>query len=668
VNSQSVETDVVFGNVSVGDRSHHPAVCWGTFEISLVLRPPGGLGARGRPQASEKRAHDAVDRVECLTLNVFEVPGRDNWEGEMGSTSRRTIKWIHFFAALGGTLALMGGSSSSQVVDERYAPLVAPHPAAPKDEHKRRKQPVAKVSPSQQVNPSVAAANPALSGLALDSRWPKTLYVVSDSVLLGAKSQLINGMPDWRVTFVGRQSLTIPKAIEQLPHGSLGSVVVVGLGYNSSWQRDRQNFKLWSNMFDKSAEDMIAALKRRGAEKIVWVLLRELGSEAVPSGGQKYGWYFPYVNERLRALKLRHPELALADWTTVAHRSGITSDAIHLNPRGAELMVGVVRVGIGLNPVVTRQAREEPAARPARPQASEQRPSIEGLAAADARGINTRLESKQPKEPSGERGTTFRDCDVCPEMVVIPAGSFDMGANSAGPNSNPNEVPQHPVTIGRPFAVGKFEVTFAEWEACVAAKGCSGNPAPSDEGWGRDKQPVVNVNWHDAIEYVTWLSRVTGAQYRLLSEAEWEYAARAGTTSQFSTGEKITAEQANFQTDFASDGVTRDGTYREQPVAVGSFAANAFGLHDMHGNVWEWVQDNWHEDYSGAPRDGAVAVGGDDTQRALRGGSWYSFATEVRSATRRGEMADYRAGDIGFRVARSLSPARGVARAGTNPE
>jgi formylglycine-generating enzyme required for sulfatase activity len=182
----------------------------------------------------------------------------------------------------------------------------------------------------------------------------------------------------------------------------------------------------------------------------------------------------------------------------------------------------------------------------------------------------------------------------------------------------------------------------------------STNPKPRDEGWGKYKQPVVNVSWDDTNEYVQWLSRTTGKTYPLLTEAEWEYAARASSTSSFPEGGAITAEQANFQTNFDADGSNREGRYREQPVAVGSFAPNAFGLHDMEGNVSEWVQDSWQENYAGAPTDGSAWPGGDTSLRVLRGGSWYSFPTDLRSASRRADQPDHRSPEIGFRVARSL--------------
>jgi formylglycine-generating enzyme required for sulfatase activity len=232
-------------------------------------------------------------------------------------------------------------------------------------------------------------------------------------------------------------------------------------------------------------------------------------------------------------------------------------------------------------------------------------------------------------------GRVFRDCsNVCPEMVVLPAGSFTMGSNDYD-----SEMPPHTVTIQRPFAVGKFEVTFAEWDACVADGGC--RHRPGDQGWGRGRRPVIYVSWNDAKEYVAWLSRKTGKTYRLLSEAEWEYAARAGTTTRYAFGDTISESQAQF-----SAGKT---------VEVGSFPPNRFGLHDMHGNVWEWVEDSWHSDYNGAPLDGSMWTGGNMSLRVLRGGSWlYIDPGSLRSAIRSRYRPGIRDSVVGFRVARTL--------------
>ena len=233
-----------------------------------------------------------------------------------------------------------------------------------------------------------------------------------------------------------------------------------------------------------------------------------------------------------------------------------------------------------------------------------------------------------------------------PEMVVIPAGSFEMGCVS-GVRCRDNEFPVHSVTIPAPFAVGKYEVTFSEWDACVESGGCG--HVPNDEGWGRDNRPVVGVSWEDAQEYVAWLSGETGFEYRLLSESEWEYAARAGTGTAYSWGNEIGRNRANCGG--CSSPWELGGT-----APVGSFAANAFGLHDMHGNVWEWVEDCWNESYVGAPSDGSAWLRGDCSERAFRGGSWGFGPSALRSAVRFSIGTGFRNNDLGFRVARTLTP------------
>ena len=235
----------------------------------------------------------------------------------------------------------------------------------------------------------------------------------------------------------------------------------------------------------------------------------------------------------------------------------------------------------------------------------------------------------------------FRDCPDCPEMVVIPAGAFTMGSPASEVGRNYDEGPQHTVML-RSFAMGVTEVTFDEWDACVRAGGCNGY-RPDDEGWGRGALPVINVNWEDAQAYVSWLSESTGAAYRLPSESEWEYAARAGTTTPFHTGSTISTDQANY------------GDGNRGPKFVGTFAPNAFGLYDMHGNVWEWVEDCWHGDYGGAPSDGtAWTRGGNWCHRVLRGGSWRSSPQILRSADRLSYSARNRIDLAGFRVSRTL--------------
>jgi len=195
--------------------------------------------------------------------------------------------------------------------------------------------------------------------------------------------------------------------------------------------------------------------------------------------------------------------------------------------------------------------------------------------------------------------------------------------------------------------VGKFEVTFAEWDACVEGDGCASNRAPNDFGMGKGRRPVINVSWDDAKDYLAWLSQKTGKAYRLLTEAEWEYAARAGTTTNYAFGDKITKYQAQFSegTPFSA-GMTAE---------VGSFPANRFRLHDMHGNVEEWVEDCWSANYRDPPADGSARMTGECDRRVLRGGQWVTNAARyLRSASRNLQAAGFRSHFIGFRVARAL--------------
>ena len=250
-----------------------------------------------------------------------------------------------------------------------------------------------------------------------------------------------------------------------------------------------------------------------------------------------------------------------------------------------------------------------------------------------------------------EPGTVFQDCPECPEIVVVPSGEFMMGSPDSEPERGEEEGPVHRVTIPAAFAVGKYEVTFEEWDACVSAGGCSHKP--EDKGWGRGRLPVITVSWDDAQEYVSWLSKKTGKTYRLLSEAEWEYVARAGTTTPFHTGEQISTSQANFDGDWTYNGSSK-GENRKRTIPVGSFGANQFGLHDVHGNVWEWVQDCGNTSYKGAPSDGSAWTTGDCEERVLRGGSWFSGPRVLRSSIRIRNGTGKRNYIYGFRVARTL--------------
>ena len=243
-------------------------------------------------------------------------------------------------------------------------------------------------------------------------------------------------------------------------------------------------------------------------------------------------------------------------------------------------------------------------------------------------------------------GASFTECSFCPEMVVLPTGKFEMGSPDTEKHRSDAEGPQHEVIISSSFAVGKFEVTFEEWDACVTFGGCS--EKGSDSEWGRGRRPVSSVEWKDAQQYVDWLSDLTGSRYRLLSEAEWEYAARAGTTTpySFTGGPQMLGEYAWF----SNPNSDHFGTQ-----IVGQKKPNAFGLYDMHGNVWEWVEDCNADDYSGAPTDGSARKSAMHCRwRLLRGGSFYSEAEALRSANRYAVRPE-RDSEYGFRVARDIN-------------
>ena len=275
-------------------------------------------------------------------------------------------------------------------------------------------------------------------------------------------------------------------------------------------------------------------------------------------------------------------------------------------------------------------------------------------------------------------GREFRDCDGCPKMVVVPPGSFIMGSD----DGETDEQPAHQVTISEPIAVGKYEITVAEFELFVqetdhemsSKPGFLGLPGPeacqsprifqtgSQVSWkspdyGQELNwPVVCTNWNDASAFVTWLATKTGKSYRLLSEAEWEYAARATTTTAFHFGETVSAQHANYNGSHDSF-LSTSQTYRKKALRIGSFEPNRFGLHDMHGNVTEWVEDCWNENYEYAPVDGQAWLESPDCSvRVARGGSWFNPAAYLRSAFRNGMETHRRNTHVGFRVARTINP------------
>lgn len=252
--------------------------------------------------------------------------------------------------------------------------------------------------------------------------------------------------------------------------------------------------------------------------------------------------------------------------------------------------------------------------------------------------------------------SVIKDCEQCPEMIIVPAGQFIMGTNGEDGRED-DEAPARSVTIAQPFALGKYEVTFDEWDACVAASACEKAP---DEAWGRGHRPVINVNFAQVNAYTKWLSEKTGKPYALPSETQWEYAAQAGgNQGTFWSDNKARAcEYANVYDTLAKTKLMfdwavfpcADGFAETAPV--GTFAPNAFGLHDMLGNVWEWVADCYHPSYAGAPSDGSAVTAETCMKHVSRGGSWNIFPAWVRTGYRYGLMGGLRASNLGFRVMR----------------
>lgn len=248
---------------------------------------------------------------------------------------------------------------------------------------------------------------------------------------------------------------------------------------------------------------------------------------------------------------------------------------------------------------------------------------------------------------------------LAPEIAMVPikGGCFMMGTPETELDRDDDEGPQHEVCVSD-FEMGKHEVTFDDWQACVDADDCFHEP--DDRGWGEGKRPLINISWDDAQDYIRWLNRATGEQYRLPTEAEWEYAGRAGTTTAFYTGDCLHTDDANYDgtCEFADCGSrTQTNINLGKTVPVGSYEPNAFGLYDMHGNVSEWVQDCWNESFEGAPADGSAWEEGNCRRRVLRGGSWFGYAGYSRSGyrCRAGTSFQYKA--VGFRLARTPKPA-----------
>jgi formylglycine-generating enzyme required for sulfatase activity len=238
--------------------------------------------------------------------------------------------------------------------------------------------------------------------------------------------------------------------------------------------------------------------------------------------------------------------------------------------------------------------------------------------------------------------TILQDCPTCPKLISVQPGSFIMGDD----HGYKYEYPAHEVTIDYPFALGQFEITFDEWEACAQERGCK--PTPDDHGWGKGRYPIINLTYKDIQDYLTWISKKTKQTYRLPSEAEWEYAARAGTKTAYWWGDDVGVNNANCRT----CGSKWSGI---GSAPVGSFKANPWGFYDMNGNAWEWVADCWSPHYINAPTNGAPRLDGNCKEPIMRGGSWYYFPKLSRAAYRYKNGVNVFSYNVSFRILRELS-------------
>lgn len=252
---------------------------------------------------------------------------------------------------------------------------------------------------------------------------------------------------------------------------------------------------------------------------------------------------------------------------------------------------------------------------------------------------------------------SFRDCEEhCPLLALIPPGKFLMGSAPSEENGRDNEKPRHAVDVAYPFAVGAYEVTLAEWQACVDEDGCSRAPLENHGASDTARRPVTHVTWQEANAYAEWLSGRTGMDYRLPSESEWEYVARANTTTPYYSGETVTSEQANFdgRYDWRVGGALTPNVYMGGTIETGLLESNAFGLHDALGNANEWTRDCYVSHYREAPDDGRPRITENCLRRVVRSGSWKDKLWDIRAARRRAQVPDERSSETGFRVMRTF--------------
>jgi formylglycine-generating enzyme required for sulfatase activity len=421
--------------------------------------------------------------------------------------------------------------------------------------------------------------------------------------------------PDWRLVVTGEKD---GKATAEVAH----EVLLKTWATLTRWLEDERDFLVWRGELDARRKDYEKA-GEAGAHHQRQALLMGLSLDTAKK------WL------AARRSDLEHADQAFIEASVRAERAAARTRQ-RLQAAVYVLLVGIILGLIGLinEAFIEEQVNWYWTMRP--------------YMVAQVRPYVLSPDAERALKP----GQAFRECaKACPEMIVVPAGEFMMGSPPTEKGRMPDEGPQHRVTIARPFAVSKYDVTFNDWDACVAVGGCPREGRAGDVDWGRDTRPVIYVSWDDAQQYVAWLSQMTGKPYRLLSDAEFEYAARAGTQSAYPWGDDIGENNANC-VGCGSRWTGSAGTWQTAPV--GSFAANRFGLHDMVGNVWKWVQDCYHPNYDGAPTDGSTWTGGDCTARVIRGGSWGSEPENVRAAYHDRTSINDRNYQQGFRVGRTL--------------
>jgi len=342
-------------------------------------------------------------------------------------------------------------------------------------------------------------------------------------------------------------------------------------------------------------------------------------------------------------------QFELAFWNSVKDSKQVSDYEAYLHAYPKGRFAALARARIQQLKAAPQAAAPAPTQQPAQPPpAQATKPAEQAQAKAAAKpqqgkaqpAAATAAQEDVPAAGAAGAVATVKDCDACPLMVALYPAPFTMGSNS----SDPSERPAHKVALRTPFAIGKVEVTVGQWAQCVKASVCPSVPSAANAA---ENLPIRDVSWDEAQLYLKWLSTVSRRPYRLPTEAEWEYAARGGTTSRYWWGEQMKGGNASCKG-------CGEPWKAEAPPPVGSFVANPFGLLDMNGSVWEWVQDCWHSSYKGAPADGSAWADGNCQSRVIRGGSWREDGSYMLTTTRFKYDASVRQSQNGFRVARSL--------------